>query len=98
MRFKRNPYRVIDFSTYKSSPEDEAGLPCQKGVSEGYHELLVIKEYVKNHPDANWKEIFENVGNHYSSHTSLMGSMRQWRGFVLEEYKKSLINSQNYER
>jgi hypothetical protein len=84
------PNRVRDFSVYKESDDDEAGLPCQKGVSEGYMELKAIKEYVKNNPNSNWKEIFNNVSNHYSSPASLSGSMRNWRGFDLKMFKKSL--------
>lgn len=84
------PYRVFDFSQYTESENDEAGLPYQKGVSAGHYELAAIREYVKNHPTANWKEIYENVNNHYSSPQSLAGSMSQWRGFSLQEFKKSL--------
>lgn len=87
----QKPYRVFDFSQYQENEHDQAGLPCQKGVSEGYYELEAIKAYVRKNPLANWKEIFANVNNHYSSHTSLAGSMSQWRGFSLAEFKKSII-------
>jgi hypothetical protein len=87
---RETPYRVFDFSQYVESDHDEAGLPYQKGVSAGYMELQAIKEYVRNHPAADWKEIFANVQNHYSSPSSLSGSMSQWRGFSLAEFKKSL--------
>ena len=84
------PYRIFDFSTYRESKSDEAGLPFQKGVSAGYMELKAIKRYVKKHPNCNWCEIYENVQNHYSSASSLSGSMSQWRGFSLSQFKKSL--------
>jgi len=87
---RETPYRVFDFSQYFESDNDEAGLPCQKGVSAVYMELKAIKEYVRSHPRADWKEIFANVQNHYSSPSSLAGSMSQWRGFRLGEFKKSL--------
>lgn len=86
----KNRYRVFDFSQYQESDDDEAGLPYQKGVSAGYRELLAIEAYVRNKPDASWKEIYTNVQNHYSSHTSLAGSMKQHRGFSLPEFKKSI--------
>lgn len=89
------PWREFDFSQYEESEDDEAGLPCQKGVSEGYMELKAIKAYVIENPDANWKEIFENVQNHYSSPSSLSGSMSQWRGFSLQEFKKSIKDPEN---
>lgn len=88
-RYKK-PYEIYDFSQYKENDNDEAGLPYQKGVSAGYYELKLIKEYIRNNPDASWKEIYNNVQNHYSSPQSLSGSMSQWRGFSLIEFKKSL--------
>lgn len=91
------PYRIFDFSQFKESDEDEAGLPCQKGVSAGYYELEAIKAYVTKNPNAKWKEIFENVQNHYSSHTSMAGSMKSWRGFSLGDFKKSLQPEKVYE-
>ncbi len=83
--------RPFDFSLYKERKDDEAGLPYQKGVSAGHYELKLIRAYIKKHPNTNWKEIYENVQNHYSSPQSLSGSMGQWRGFSLAEFKKSLI-------
>jgi len=90
---KEDPYRVFDFSQYTESDDDEAGLPCQKGVSAGYYELAAIKEYVRAHPKADWKEIYANVQTHYSSPSSLSGSMNKWRGFSLPAFKKTLIMS-----
>lgn len=89
---QQQPYRKLDLQHYIESDDDLGGVPYQKGVSEGYHELESIKKYVIDHPKANWREIYENVSNHYSSHTSLSGSMSQWRGFYLSEFKKSLIS------
>jgi hypothetical protein len=86
----QKPYRVFDFSVYRESKNDEAGLPFQKGVSAGYEELKAIKRYVRKHPAASWPEIFQNVQNHYSDYRSLAGSMRQWRGFSLSEFRKSV--------
>lgn len=86
----KKPYRVFDFSQFKESDDDEAGLPCQKGVSAGYYELEAIKEYVRAHPKARWPEIYAAVQNHYSSPSSLSGSMSHWRGFHLAEFKKFL--------
>lgn len=88
-RYKK-PYRIFDFSQYEENDNDEAGIPCQKGVSMGYMELKAIKAYVQENPNASWREIYENVQNHYSSPSSLSGSMSQWRGFTLREYKRSL--------
>lgn len=83
--------RIFDFQHYRESEDDEAGLPFQKGVSSAARELVGVMEYVKLHPEADWKEIYNNVQNHYSSHTSMSGSMGQWRGFNLKEYKRSIF-------
>ena len=72
---ENKPWKLYDFSNFTESDEDEAGLPCQKGVSAGYYELEGIKKYVAGHPDAKWKEIYENVYNHYSSPASMAGAM-----------------------
>lgn len=92
---QQKPYRKLDLQHYVEADDDLGGLPYQKGVSEGYHELESIKKYVRDHPKANWREIFENVSTHYASHTSLAGSMSQWRGFYLSEFKKSLKEKTN---
>lgn len=80
----------MDFSHYTEGEDDIGGLPSQKGVSAGYYELESIKDYVRAHPEARWQEIFDNVHTHYSNHRSLAGAMRQWRGFSLQEFKKTL--------
>lgn len=83
-------HRVFDFTHYQENDDDEAGLPSMKGVSAAAKELVGIEAYVRAHPDASWKEIFENVQNHYQDHRSLAGSMKQHRGFSLPEFKKTL--------
>lgn len=88
---QQTPYRKLDLQHYIESDDDLGGVPFQRGVSEGYHELESIKKYVTANPNANWREIYDNVSNHYSSHTSMAGAMRQWRGFSLQEFKSGLI-------
>lgn len=82
--------RRMDFTHYKERDEDVGGRPSQKGVSAGYYELESIKDYVRAHPKADWQEIFENVHTHYSNPKSLAGSMSQWRGFSLRQFKETL--------
>ena len=84
------PRRRLDLTHYIDADDDIGGLPYQRGVSEGYHELEAIKRYVTEHPTASWSEIYQNVSNHYSGAQSMAGAMRQWRGFSLQEFKKSL--------
>lgn len=84
----KTPYRVFDFSQYSEKDEDEAGLPFQKGVSAGYFELEAIKAYVLKNPKAKWREIYDNVQNHYSNYSSMAASMKCWRGFDLRTFKQ----------
>jgi len=74
-----------------------AGKPCLKGEGVTHDCLRRIKEYLEIHPEAKWKEIYENVGTHYSSPQSLAGSMRTWLGFYLSTYKSKLKQSDRLE-
>jgi hypothetical protein len=85
------PYKPYSFEGFIENDDDEAGLPYQKGVSAGYYELKQIESYVINNPNAKWKDIYENVSNHYSSPQSMAGAMSQWRGFNLTDFKKSIV-------
>lgn len=87
---KQQTIRRMDFTHFTESEEDLGGLPSQKGVSAGYYELENIKDYVRAHPTASWQEVFDNVHTHYSDHKSLAGSMSQWRGFSLRQFKETL--------
>lgn len=83
----QSPLRKLDLQHYFESDDDIGGVPGQKGVSEGYHELKSIIKYVSSHPKATWQEIYEKVSNHYSHAQSMANAMRQWRGFSLKEFK-----------
>lgn len=93
-----DPVRRMDFTHHKESEHDLGGLPSQKGVSAGYYELECIKDYVREHPDAKWKEIYDNVHNHYSNEKSLAGCMASWRGFSLSDFKKSLRKNEQEDK
>lgn len=84
--------KPYDFSTFEEKDEDEAGLPYQKGTSSAFVVLDRIKKYVIEHPECNWKEIYENVQNHYSSKESLRSSMQTWKGFNLNDWKLPTLN------
>lgn len=83
-------FKKMDFAHYEEKDDDVGGLPFQKGVSAGYHELESIKKYVAINPTASWQEIFDNVHTHYAHARSLSGAMRQWRGFSLSDFKRRL--------
>lgn len=84
------PEKVYDFSVFSEKETDEAGLPYQRGISEAAVDLERIKRYVAANPQSGWKEIYRNVPNHYSSYKSLAGSMKQWKGFSLYQFKEQL--------
>lgn len=83
----KKPYQLYDFSLFEENENDEAGLPSNKGISAASYEVKLIRRYILTHPDCTWKEIFENVQNHYSSARSLAGSMLQYQGFDLNQFK-----------
>lgn len=86
----KEPRVVYDFDGFEEKENDIAGVPYQKGTSTAFVVLDRIKLYVTKNPEAEWGDIFENVQHHYSNKQSLSGSMAQWKGFYLEEFKKTL--------
>lgn len=52
-------------------PSDDAGKPQQAGKGPAQEVGKCVQQYVKEHPKAGWKEIYENVPNHYSNYRSL---------------------------
>lgn len=53
------------------------GLPQLKGIGPAIECAKRVKEYIINHPGAKWKEIFENVHNHYGNYRSMQGALRE---------------------
>ena len=92
---QKNPYREFDFAGFEENKSDRAGLPFQKGVSPVFLVLDRVKRYVTKNPNSNWQEVYENIQHHYSSKVSLSGSMSQWKGFSLDEFKKTLKGLNN---
>lgn len=80
-----------DFSKWEEG--NESGRPQMKGEGATYAVIDNIKDYLKDHPNADWKEIAANVQHHYSSASSMSSSLSSWRGFSLMEAKKELKNN-----
>jgi hypothetical protein len=80
--------RKVDITKWHEG--EEAGRPNMKGEGPGQTCLISIKEYLKTHPDADWKEIYKNVSNHYCNFRSLQNSMYIHQGFSLQEYQTAL--------
>lgn len=78
------------------TPSDEAGIPCGGNLGPAQVCYIRVKQYRKTHPKATWKEVYKNVGNHYSNHLSMAGAMRlvfcrsgaNNRKLILEEINK----------
>ena len=62
---------------------EHAGKPCLKGIGPAQEVLKRIKEYLVKHPEAKWKELYNNIPNHYASYGSMQSSMRTWNKFTL---------------
>ena len=75
----------------RHEPSDDAGKPNEAGI--GITHILVnkVKEYLTKHPKATWKEIWENIENHYSSPATFCSSMKTYRKFDKTQFVKELI-------
>ncbi len=57
--------------------EGVGGLPQLKGVGPAIECAKRVKEYLISHPAAKWKEIFDNIQNHYSNYKSMQNALRE---------------------
>ena len=69
-------FRKIHKHLDRMSPSDRAGFPCVKGHGPAIDCMERVKEYKKLHPQAKWRDVYQAVPNHYSSHLSMAGAMR----------------------
>ena len=57
--------------------EGVGGLPRLKGVGPAIECGKRVKKYLITNPRAKWKEIFNNVDNHYYNYKSMQSSLRE---------------------
>jgi len=57
-------------------PHGTGGVPCLKGVGPAQECYNRVQQYLNARPNARWREIFENVHNHYASHVSMCSAMK----------------------
>lgn len=57
-------------------PGGLAGVPNVKGVGPAKTVNRLVEAYRMEHPRATWKELYDNVPNHYTSFSSMYGAMR----------------------
>ena len=58
-------------------PGGLGGLPTLKGKGPRIDCIERVKKYLIINPAAKWKEIFENVHNHYYNYKSMQGALRE---------------------
>jgi hypothetical protein len=58
--------------------EPVGGIPNLKGTGPAISCAKRVKEYLHQHPDATWKELYENVDNHYAHHGSMRNAMKRF--------------------
>jgi len=70
-----------------TEPGGIAGKPTLKGEGPAQECYERVQKFKQAQPKATWKEVFENVGNHYANPRSMAGAMRMVE--VVREYRKS---------
>jgi len=69
-------------------PSDDAGKPCMSGCGPARFVGDCVYDYVKRNPKAGWKEIYENIPNHYSNHKSLACAMSGYLNMPLYKIRE----------
>ncbi len=88
--FARYNIRFIERLKKCTPGYSEAGKPTLAGTGPNKAVFELIKEYLQTHPLANWKELYREVPNHYSSYGSMQTSIRIRQGFTLKKHKAQL--------
>jgi len=71
-------------------PNDDAGKPCMSGNGPAQAVGSFVVDYIKQHPKAGWKEVYENIPNHYSSHKSMACAMSGYLKMPLYKIKQNM--------
>lgn len=68
--------RMLNFC-YSFMNDSPGGLPKSKGKGPRIECIKRVKEYLINNPAAKWREIFDNVNNHYYNYKSMQNALRE---------------------
>lgn len=68
--------KVLELVNRYSENDVAGGTPNQKGIGPAQDVKRRVDQYRLNHPKATWKEIFNNVPNHYSNHKNMYSALR----------------------
>lgn len=71
--------RVLHRRLDRMKPGGIAGKPNQKGVGPAQAVERKIKAYRRKHARATWRELFENIPNHYANPNSMRQAMEHVR-------------------
>lgn len=69
-----NKERIAEMCA-RMSEEGVGGVPCLDGVGPAQDCKRAVDEYRAKNPKATWRELFENVPNHYASHDSMRNAL-----------------------
>ena len=58
------------------------GVPTLKGIGPAQECLKRVDQYREDHPRAMWREIYDEVPNHYANHKSMRQSLKQLRDML----------------
>jgi len=71
-----NNYRKDFIKMCLQSNNNMAGLPTLKGQGPRIECIKKVKEYLLNNPKASWKELYNNIPNHYCHSKSMNCALR----------------------
>lgn len=57
------------------TPDGIGGLPTLKGDGPAIRCRAACREYLREHPAAGWRELFDKVPNHYAHYRSMRGAV-----------------------
>jgi len=77
----KEPYHKDNFARrlVGCTPSDDGGHPNLAGTGPAQSVAKDLREYLKAHPGAKWREIFEAVPNHYAHAKSMSQAMQRHR-------------------
>lgn len=92
IRFNRERMEKLFDHLRKRGIGGEGGVPNTKNQGPARDVRDLVAAYRAEHPDADWKELFANVANHYASHQSMrqaQNKLEEWIALRAKKEKQS---------
>ncbi len=67
------------FNLRRLEPNGTGGYPQRKGIGPAKNVAQRVRKYLETNPQCGWREIYENVPNHYISPWSMCNAMKRCR-------------------